>query len=676
MIDKNLKVLLIDPCFDQNGVSNPAIPLSIGLIGSYLMTQLPQVEVKIMKLASGIIKYIENEKPDVVGITNYLWNTNLGIRISRFAREKIPNILLVFGGPEITPNTLDKKAFGKKYLHADLLVEHEGEIAFSKIVKSYLDVDKDRKKLRDHIEDLGNCFYIDSYGKFVKGPDLPRIKGLDNIPSPYSTGMFDEFLADNRFQPLIQTNRGCPYSCTFCHEGSSYFSKIDYHSSNYIKQELNYIADRVDPSVGLQIVDSNFGMYQEDIQTARYLRHLQENKNWPMSIESNTGKSQLPRIMEVAELLNGALMINNSTQSMNDNVLKIIKRKNLKNLMEYVKTIKVVQQPEFILPLPGETKDSFITGLNKMLDTGSLIRLQVHPTLLLNNTEMYNQETVTDYNLKTFYRQHSNLMGNLAGEFVCETERIVVSTSSMSEEEVQNCRAYSLLLDTLLRAQPILEIFRYLDSKGIKKSVFMLKILDVVEQFTEIRECLENYKKALVDENFETEEEVIQYMEKQADYYISGEKGGNNLKYSMQLWIEHFDVMMDLVFTTLKSLFSQKGQNIDKEIQALGNYLNYLYYDRTEKNDSKIEIVDYDFEYDLLSWSQSENIQCLNDFKVPTRFTFQKTSVSDISNLKVWQSFGFFRPKDYKGLPGNATRLYLSRLRRTVEMSKGSTSFL
>jgi radical SAM superfamily enzyme YgiQ (UPF0313 family) len=171
MKDKNLKVLLIDPCFDKNGVSNPAIPLSIGLIGSYLMNQLPQVEVKIMKLASGIIKYLEHEKPDVIGITNYLWNTNLGNRISRFAREKNPDLLLVFGGPEITPNTLDKQAFGKKYLHADLLVEHEGEVAFTKIIETYFDVGRDRKKLRDHIEELGNCFYIDSSGEFVKGPE-------------------------------------------------------------------------------------------------------------------------------------------------------------------------------------------------------------------------------------------------------------------------------------------------------------------------------------------------------------------------------------------------------------------------------------------------------------------------------------------------------------------------
>ena len=141
----------------------------------------------------------------------------------------------------------------------------------------------------------------------------------------------------------------------------------------------------------------------------------------------------------------------------------------------------------------------------------------------------------------------------------------------------------------------------------------------------------------------------------------------------MQLWIEHHDVVIDLVFTTLKSLFSQKDQNITQEIQALEYYLYYMYYDRTEKSDSKIERIHFDFEYDLLSWSQSENLHSLDEFKVPTRFTFQKTSVSAIDNLKVWQSFGFFRPKYYKGLPGNAARLYLSKLRRTVEMSKDNT---
>ena len=53
---------------------------------------------------------------------------------------------------------------------------------------------------------------------------MDRIKSLDEIPSPYLTGILDEFF-DGRLVPMIQTNRGCPFSCTFCVDGSASVNK-------------------------------------------------------------------------------------------------------------------------------------------------------------------------------------------------------------------------------------------------------------------------------------------------------------------------------------------------------------------------------------------------------------------------------------------------------------------
>ena len=48
-------------------------------------------------------------------------------------------------------------------------------------------------------------------------------------------------------------------------------------------------------------------------------------------------------------------------------------------------------------------------------------------------------------------KQHFNLMGRINGKFVCEIERVVVATNTMSMEELCNCRAYAMLLDLLVR---------------------------------------------------------------------------------------------------------------------------------------------------------------------------------------------------------------------------------
>ena len=332
----NLKVLLIDPCFRNKNIVNSTTPLSVGLVGSYLQHNVPEVTVKILKDSPTIIEYIENEKPDVLGVCSYFWNTNLGNKLSRVARDVNPELLLVFGGPEVNTEPVDRKCFIKKFSHADILVEHEGEIAFTNLIKTYLDLGRDKTKLRDHIEELGNCFYVDQEGGIIKGPKLPRITSLNDVPSPYMMGLFDEFLANKSFVPMIQTNRGCPYSCTFCQEGMGYYSKINYHSLDYVIDELNYIVERTHPESGLYIVDSNWGMYAQDVEIAKHLRHLKDKYTWPHYVYGSTGKSQLPRIKKVVEILDGALLIANAVQSLDDNVLQIVKRKNAVDLKDFM----------------------------------------------------------------------------------------------------------------------------------------------------------------------------------------------------------------------------------------------------------------------------------------------------------------------------------------------------
>ena len=146
----NLEVLLIDPCFGDIGVANPTIPLSVGLIGSYLKKQIPEINVTVLKKSTDILSFLDNKKPDVLGICNYLWNTNLANRLSRYAREINPKTYIVFGGPEINKKPIDEKIFFQKYSHADMLVEGEGELAFIQLIKIYLE-EKNKSGLKYYI---------------------------------------------------------------------------------------------------------------------------------------------------------------------------------------------------------------------------------------------------------------------------------------------------------------------------------------------------------------------------------------------------------------------------------------------------------------------------------------------------------------------------------------------
>jgi len=665
--NKKLKVLLIDPSYDEIGISAPCIPLGLGLIGSYLVEQVPTVEVKILKLMTLILDYIKNEKPDILGITNYMWNTNLAVKLSKIAREVNPDILLVFGGPDINRKHLNKARFIKLYSHADLLVEKEGEIAFTNIVQTYLSVNKDRTKLREHINELGNCFYINSENNFISGPSLPKVT-INSMPSPYLTGFFDEFLANKHFQPLLETNRGCPYSCTYCQQGETYYSRMYFKSLEFVTSELDYIAERVNPDAGLYLIDANWGMYKEDIPIANHLKKLNEEKNWPKYIDCDTGKSQYNRIRHVAlDILPGLMSISNSVQTINVDVLENIKRKQIKDPVQIIKDFKgEVQQPDFILPLPGETKESFIEGMKSILDTKENVRFRVHPTQMLSATELDTKESVKKYGLQYKYRQHSNFMGYCEGEFLCETERVIFATKDMSLEDVFYCRIYTVFLDTLLRRAPLRELFAYLNSIGILVSDLTIQLTENLSNAPDdIQACMREYQESYMGEMFETEEAVIKYMKKNQKDYVLGNKGGDLLKYSMKLWIDHCPSMISWIFSTIRKLCVNHDKKVWKVIDNLERYTRALYHDR-ENTDSNPTINSY-FDYDILKWSETKSQTQIRQFKSPTKYNFKKTDISDLDRKEIWNSFGFYRTEFYQPPVGTDSRLYLYKLRRDVE---------
>ena len=65
------------------------------------------------------------------------------------------------------------------------------------------------------------------------------IKNIDEtIPSPILEGYLDPFI---HLQPELQSVRGCPYSCTFCHMSGKHFNKVNHYSFDRTIKEIEYI---------------------------------------------------------------------------------------------------------------------------------------------------------------------------------------------------------------------------------------------------------------------------------------------------------------------------------------------------------------------------------------------------------------------------------------------------
>jgi radical SAM superfamily enzyme YgiQ (UPF0313 family) len=61
------------------------------------------------------------------------------------------------------------------------------------------------------------------------------------VPSPYLAVKMDEFFG-GKLLPIIQTNCGCPFTCTFCVEGVKYYGKVYANSREKVAAEIDCIA--------------------------------------------------------------------------------------------------------------------------------------------------------------------------------------------------------------------------------------------------------------------------------------------------------------------------------------------------------------------------------------------------------------------------------------------------
>jgi hypothetical protein len=88
-------------------------------------------------------------------------------------------VLTIFGGPE--PAITDPELFRKEPF-MDLVICYEGEITFKRVLEHF------ETKDWESVPGL----LINRNGEAVKTQDAERIESLEQVPSPYLSGIFDK----------------------------------------------------------------------------------------------------------------------------------------------------------------------------------------------------------------------------------------------------------------------------------------------------------------------------------------------------------------------------------------------------------------------------------------------------------------------------------------------------
>ena len=135
----------------------------------------------IWKIAAEIL----NQKPNILGVSIYIWNRRQSFELIERLKKQDPSIAIVLGGPEVS--------FDMESTDLYTVIAGEGEAKWLEFLEHF------QKKTFPSAETLKDW---ESYGTNL--PELIPAYVKDDLPQ-----------LKNRLV-YMETSRGCPYLCSFC----------------------------------------------------------------------------------------------------------------------------------------------------------------------------------------------------------------------------------------------------------------------------------------------------------------------------------------------------------------------------------------------------------------------------------------------------------------------------
>lgn len=483
------------------------LPYSIGLLQAYAQKYLPSPDEYSFHLP--IYKRTDVESAverlsgcDIVFFSSYLWNQNINLKIAGSLKSRMSDIVIVFGGPMVPEAHDMAEKFLREHPFLDLICYGEGEVPFLKVLENV------RQRAWENASSIG---FINMSGRYVHNSRSERIKDIDKIPSPYLEGVFDTLLEaypEERWSALIETNRGCPYTCAYCYWGKKTRSRVYQFGKERIFGEIDWISRNKIKFVFC--CDANFGMLERDREIAEKVAANKKLYGYPEAFSVQNTKNSTKKIFAMQKLFNDTGLqkgVNLALQSLNEKTLKSINRSNISNdvyrdLQKMFTGNNIPTFSDLIIGLPDETYGSFTNGVSGLIESGQHNRIQFINLTILENTEMADREYQRKYGFviadSRLVPHHTSLDDKGERE---EFQKLVVGTNTMPEEDWVRTRVFcwmiSLLYFNKLLQVPFLilnslrsvnfreltEIFMQVNGRGGKlneiASFFTKKALDI-----------------------------------------------------------------------------------------------------------------------------------------------------------------------------------------------------
>lgn len=277
---------------------------------------------------------IHQRKPDVLGVSIYIWNRTQSLQLIELLKKQNPGLSIVIGGPEVSFET----ALSPDYT----IISGEGE----KKWVEYLDY-----RSRNEPPSQATLQQWNTYGT-----DLP-----DLVPAYIEE---DNALLKNRMV-YLETSRGCPYHCSFCL--SALDKTVRYFDDKVIRNQITQLVNNKIRTI--KFVDRTFNLQPRRMRDLmQWLTQFRETSFHFEVVGDILSEDFLSFLDTVPE---GLFQFEIGIQTLTGGVQETIRRKQdndklLQSLARLVSRGKVHIHADLIFGLPGENLEQILDSFTRV----------------------------------------------------------------------------------------------------------------------------------------------------------------------------------------------------------------------------------------------------------------------------------------------------------------------